>query len=302
MEKILIITSSYDKTCDYLIKKYRDVDFFRLDFDCFSKYSISFFNNQFCISNKDHSILEEDCCSIYYRKPSPENLSGIIDRKYHSFAYKEAYSLIEGIVEAFSGACLSKPSIMRPAGNKILQARLAKNVGFEYPKYLITNSAAKVNEFNSDKSIVKPLSVGVIQDERSKEFVQTNLLNENIDLEALKYSPSYFQRYQSKDYECRATFIGKKAFIIKIESENDIDWRKLNNKINYSVCEMPNDIYTKCLLFMKECKLEFGCFDFIIKNNIWYFLEMNVNGQWAWLEFEVGVDISGEIMRYLRGK
>ncbi len=297
-----MITSSYDKTCDYLIKKYNHVNFFRLDVDCFSKYSISFADNQFVISDEESSLLEENCCSIYYRKPSPENLNNIIDNKYQSFAHKESYSLIEGIVEAYSGICLSKPSIMRPAGNKVLQARIANVVGFDLPKYLITNDAEKIHELAPEKAIVKPLSVGVIQDEKSKEFVQTNLLNKNIDLKALKYSPAYFQKYQKKDYECRVTFVGKKAFPVKIESENDIDWRKQDNNIIYSVCEIPHDVYCKCLLFMDKCKMNFGCFDFIIHDNYWYFLEMNVNGQWAWLEFEVGIDISGEIMRYLCDK
>jgi len=45
--------------------------------------------------------------------------------------------------------------------------------------------------------------------------------------------------------------------------------------------------------------MEFGCFDFIVNNDEWYFLEMNSNGQWAWLEFETGSPISQEIVEYL---
>ena len=253
------------------------------------------------ISNNECKIVESDCCAIYYRKPSPEDLDGIIDNKYQPFAHKEAHSLIEGIVEAFGGICLTKPSIMRPAGNKIFQARIATDIGFELPKYLMSNDAVKVHELKTQKTIVKPLAVGVIQDDRTKEFVQTNLLDETISLETLKYSPAYFQHYMKKDYECRATFIDKSAYIVKIDSENDVDWRKLDNQISYSVCEMPESIYDKCLQFMERCNMVFGCFDFIICENNWYFLEMNVNGQWAWLEFETGLDISGGIVRYLSG-
>ena len=138
-------------------------------------------------------------------------------------------------------------------------------------------------------------------DEKTKEFVQTNIVDANINLDALKYSPSYFQLYQKKDYEIRATFVSSEVFVVKIESLNEIDWRKSDNKITYSVCEMPDDIYNKCIKFMKLCKMDFGCFDFIVHNDSWYFLEMNVNGQWAWLEFETELDISGSIVRYLRG-
>lgn len=299
MSKILVITSSYDKTCDYIIEKYHDIEFFRVDVDLFSHYSISFTCNKFVISRGTVQLCESDCKAIYYRKPSPQDLNGIIDSKYHSFSHKEAYSLIEGIVEAFNGKCLTKPSIMRPAGNKVLQARIAEQVGFMMPKYLMTNDAVRVKEFSSEERIVKPLSTGMLQDKNSKEFVQTNILDKNIPFEALKYSPAYFQQYAKKDYECRVTFIGEQAFVVKIQSENTIDWRKTNNSISYSIGEMPQDIYVKCLNFMKSCKMGFGCFDFIIYRNIWYFLEMNVNGQWAWLEFETGLDISGSVVRYL---
>ncbi len=301
MDKILIVTSSYDKTSDYIIKKYKSIDFFRFDLDRFSEYSISFTNGYFDIKHKEASIRESSCLSIYYRKPSSENLSDVIENKYHPFAHKEAYSLIEGIVESFDGTCLTKPSVMRPAGNKIRQAKLANKIGFEMPDYLITNDAHLVDRYKSEKAIVKPISVGVIQDEKTKEFVQTNLLDSSIELIALKYSPAYFQRYQAKDFEVRATFVGKEVFVVKIVSQNSVDWRKAGNKINYSVCEMPKDIYEKCIKFMKLSNMEFGCFDFIVKNDNWHFLEMNVNGQWAWLEFETGLDISGSIVRYLGG-
>ena len=47
--------------------------------------------------------------------------------------------------------------------------------------------------------------------------------------------------------------------------------------------------------------MKFGCFDFIIKDDLWFFLEMNANGQWAWLEFETGLNISGAIIDFLTG-
>ncbi len=302
MGKILIVTSSYDKTCDYIEQKYAEYSFFRFNLDKFSEYQISFTNDGFFIGNNNGHIYESSCNAIYYRKPSPEDLNDVIESKYHSFAHKEAYSLIEGIVESFRGVCLTKPSIMRPASNKLFQARIAEQVGFEIPAYLMTNNAKSVTKFHSNKTIVKPLSVGVIQDDKTKEFVQSNLFNPDIALDFLMYSPSYFQSYQSKDYEVRATFVDTEAHIVKIKSENAIDWRKSDNNITYSVCEMPNDIYDKCIAFMRRCKMSFGCFDFIVQNDNWYFLEMNVNGQWAWLEFETSLDISGSIMRYLSDK
>lgn len=300
-DKILIFTSSYDKTCDYIICKYKDINFFRFNFDNFSSYKVSTSSTGFKIQSSHGGIDTDTCKSIYFRKPTHENLDNTFDKIYHQFAHREAYSLIEGITESFSGTCLSKPSVMRRAGNKVGQAMLAKKVGFTIPDLLITNDLNEVKKFKERKSIVKPLSIGTVVKENKKEYVQTNILNPHFDLEYLKYAPTYFQKYIEKDFEVRVTFIGKKAFPIKIESENKIDWRKPGNKVKYSITEMPNFIYNKCVNFLSLCEIQFGCFDFIVKDNLWYFLEMNTNGQWAWLEFETGACISEEIVGFLNG-
>lgn len=300
--KILIFTSTYDKTCDYLMSKYRDSNFYRFDFDNFSSYKVTTSSDGFKIINSSYADIDTNTCkSIYFRKPTHENLDNIFDEKYHNFAHREAYSLIEGITESFAGTCLSKPSIMRRAGNKVSQAMLAKKVGFIMPELIITNDLIEVNKLKIQQSIVKPLSMGTVLEKHTKEFVQTNMINLDFDLNSLKYAPAYFQKYMEKDFEVRITFVGKKAFPVKIDSENKIDWRKPGNNIKYSLCELPNSIYSKCLDFLKSSEMQFGCFDFIVKDNEWYFLEMNSNGQWAWLEFETNLCISEEIVRLLNG-
>ena len=299
--QILIFTSGYDKTCDYLISKYKNSDFYRFNFDNFSSYKVTTSSDGFKINSSYGYIDTNSCQSIYFRKLMYENLDGIFDRKYHNFAHREAYSIIEGITESFTGTCLSKPSIMRKAGNKVSQAMLAKKVGFTIPNLLITNDFSQVNTLKKNQSIVKPLAIGTVIEENIKEFVQTNILNSDFSLEFLKYSPAYFQEYVEKDFEARVTFVGKKAFPVKIDSENKVDWRKLNNNVKYSLCEIPDSIYNKCIDFLHSSEIQFGCFDFIVKDNIWYFLEMNSNGQWAWLEFETGTGISEEIVRVLNG-
>ena len=296
---VLVITSSHDRTCDYLISKYKEVNFFRFNVDKFSTYKISISADRFEINNRFREINNNNCKSIYYRKPVPEDLIGIYEEKYHQFSYRESYSLIEGLAEGFSGKCLSRPSSMRRSWNKVFQAMTASEVGFKLPKLSITNNTDSVKHLCENKSIVKPLSIGSIADSSHKEYVQTNLYDSKCDLSFLKYTPAYFQLYIEKDYEVRVTFVGKKAFSVKIDSEDAVDWRKPGNKVDYSVFEIPESIYMNCLNYLDKTDMAFGCFDFIVSGEEWYFLEMNSNGQWAWLEFETGLAISKEIIGYL---
>lgn len=298
-DTILIITSSFDQTCDYLISKFEKIDFFRFNMDYFSTYKISISADRFSISNQYREVNSENCKAIYFRKPTREDLSGIYETKYHDFAYKECYSIIEGLAEYFPGRCLSRPSIMRKAGNKIYQALIAKEVGLKIPPLMITNDKKSVDLITSQTSIVKPLATGAIIERNEKEYVQTNLFISRYDLSTLNYTPSYFQQYMKKDYEVRATFVGRKEFTVRIDSTDQIDWRRAGNNISYKISSLPKSVYESCLRLLEKSNMEFGCFDFIVNEDEWYFLEMNSNGQWAWLEFETGLSISEEIIGYL---
>lgn len=265
----------------------------------FSTYKISISSEGFSISNQYREVSNNSCKSIYFRKPVQEDLTGVYEQKYHQFSHRESYALVEGLAEFFPGKCLSRPSVMRRSGNKVFQALIASEVGFKIPTLSITNDIESVEKIRKNISIVKPLSIGAITDKNHKEYVQTNLYDEKVDLSLLKYTPAYFQKYIDKDYEVRITFVCKKSFSVRIDSEDSVDWRKLGNNIKYSICEIPEHIYSNCLSFLERTKMEFGCFDFIILKGEWYFLEMNANGQWAWLEFETGLPISKEIVGYL---
>lgn len=299
---ILIITSSYDHTCDFLINKYPEVFFFRLNTDYFYEYKISYGSDGFIIkSNNGGSITSAECSAIYYRKPTNQDLEDVIEPKYRNFVHKECISLIEGIADSFGGLCLSSPSKMRKADNKIIQANVAKKVGFNIPKFLIGNNSDLIFNKNhhDEEYIVKPLASGIVSDGLTKEYVQTNLYSSEKTEEMLKYSPVYFQTYQEKDYETRVTVVDGVFFCIRIDSENKIDWRKYNNRTSYSVNIIPENVRLKCLEYMSYFDMTFGCFDFIIKNDVWYFLEMNANGQWLWLELATGVEISAAVMKVL---
>lgn len=298
-KKILMITGSHDRTCDYIERKYPETQFFRLNLDEFSTYFISVTANGFCIETKTGTITSESCSAIYYRKPIAENLNGVFQEKYHRFAHSESFSLIDGIMESFKGTCLSRPSILRKANNKILQLSLASEIGFSLPKSIITNSHDRIKKIQEEELIVKPLSVGTVDHEGTREYVQTNLVDSSIDASLLKFCPSYFQQYIEKDYELRVTVIGNDFHTVRIDSKNKIDWRKANNEVSYSLTDLPDVVSQQCITFMNSMSINFGCFDFMVKDEELYFLEMNANGQWAWLDEITQFGISKSLIKYL---
>ena len=299
MKKILIVTSSNDLTVDYLLKKFSTIPFFRFNLDQFSKYECSYTEDGFILKSSDAIISSEDCGSIYYRKPTFEDLNDIYDVQYHNFSHGESYSLIEGIIEAFSGPCLSRPSILKRANNKILQLNIAKSCGFRMPQSVITNSRAMIDSIIADKKIVKPIASGTIIKNGSKEFVQTNIFNPVFNTENLCYTPSYFQEFIDKDFEIRTTIVGSHISSVKIESRDRVDWRRPNNIVKYSHFNLPEHIERSCIALLNQLELQFGCIDILVKNDEFYFLELNANGQWAWLEMDLNLKISNSIIGLL---
>lgn len=186
MEQILVITCSYDLTVDYIIKRFDNIKFFRLNTDRLDDYQISFYNSGWSIINEFNSITNKDVISIYYRKPVLPQLERF-DPKYHNYMQKEILTLIEGIIEQFDGKCLSKPTILRRADNKIVQLQLAEKIGFQMPLSLITNSGDAANMFCKDHcTIVKPLSVGKIQFKNKIGIIQTNVVNDSLKFDGLE--------------------------------------------------------------------------------------------------------------------
>lgn len=299
-KKILVITSSYDRTVDSIISRFSpDINFFRFDVDNMSAYDVAVNGDYFCIKAEKSSLDSYNCKSIYYRKPSNIQIQKIFDSPYDQFATRELFALVEGVAEIFDGPCLTRPSVMKLAGNKIFQGKIAKKCGFNQPKSMITNRTTNIPDISSGKLIVKPLAVGAINFSNHKEFVQTNIYDPSISTESLTYSPAYFQEYLKKDFEVRLTIINGNFFSVKIQSDNLVDWRKGGAKNTYTFIETPSDIKYKCEEYLSQMGMVFGCFDFIVFENEWFFLEMNVNGQWGWLEAEVDIDISSKIMEYL---
>lgn len=305
MKSVLIITNTIDLTSDYIINKFSDkFIFFRFNTDRFYDYNIEVTPESTIIEYKDHSssinILK--CDALYYRKISLPDLNDY-EVKYRQLMQREMLTVIDGIAETTGKTAITRPSILRRADNKVVQLKIAKEIGFTLPDSLITNSDLSASGFcNKAMSIVKPISFGKIIDINRVGFIQTNLVNNDQELEGLSSSPAYFQSYVSKDYEIRLTIVKEQLFGVRIDSTDKVDWRKENAVIQYSKIDIPSDLAEKCLKMMERLNLNFAAFDFIVRGEEYYFLELNANGQWLWLEEKLDLTISEAIVNCLSGE
>jgi len=247
--RVLIITSSVDLTCDYIIKKYGSaINFYRFNIDLFNDYEVSIKNHSINIRNKFWNINTREIHAIYYRKISFQNLTNIFNKQYHYYIHREIFSVVEGIIESFDGICLSKPSILRNADNKIIQLKFAQQIGFIVPELNICNSSSQIKKFTKKyECIVKPISYGKIENGNNQLVMQTNKVDNDISYQTLSYCPAYFQKFIEKDFDVRVTIVGNTIFPVKIFSRNKVDWRKDYKTLRYEPFTLPPEIEKMCV-------------------------------------------------------
>lgn len=316
MTNVLVITNKSDITSDFIVKrlKERNISFYRFNTEEVSKSCFLTFDFQ-----KDLFILSDtilcrqlnlkEFTSVYFRRPELPvlNICNLSSGEFQ-FLRNEFHYTLEGLYKILKDSYWVSPIYaIREAENKIYQLELAKSIGFSIPNSIVTNIYADSLEFynrNDTDCIIKPIKSGLIDDKESPKVVFTNQLKGKLIKEQVELSPNFFQAHIKKSYDVRVTMVGEKAFAVLIDSqkntETQIDWRRGEYPLKHTKIELPDKILEQCISLLKVLNLRFGAIDFILDAaGNFTFLEINPNGQWAWIEKRTGYEISNEIVNLL---
>jgi len=315
MIDILLITNKGDITTDFVVKELTKAkaSFYRLNTEDFlSKFflNFNFHKNEFTLFDNERKI-EIDLLkikSVYYRRPIlPSKTTNNLTRGEEIFIINEITNYLEGLYKILKNAFWISPVFaIREAESKIHQLQVAKELGFNIPPSLITTDYKITEEFITEfKSIIKPIKTGFIEDEGNEKIIFTTLFDDNSQLERIQTCPTYFQKFINKTSDIRVTVIGNKVFAAQILSqeydETKIDWRKAERiKLQYEKIELSSTLSDLCIKLTKKLGLNFGAIDFVKdENGGFLFLEINPNGQWAWIEKQLDYNLSYEISKLL---
>lgn len=320
---VLVLTNSVDGIhTDIVIRKLerRGIATFRCDVDRLMSgdIAVNFCVNQdtfgFEMVDANRRVLSDDIKSVWYRRPNRFS-SRIADPVQRKYAETETNQFLEGLWSATINNVfwLSNPVQLERARKKVLQLKIARELGFTVPRTIITNDPELVRrffEFCKGQIIFKAIHHEMLDYEDKSFNIPTTLVSPArfAKLDLVKGMPSLFQEFVDKEYEVRITVVGNKVFPVKIDSqahaETSIDWRNPDfiEKLAYTQCSLSAETADKCCSMLRMLGLEFGAFDFVVdKQGCWYFLEVNPNGQWYWLENLAGVLISDAIVDKLAG-
>lgn len=302
---ILIITHKEDYTSDFLIDKLnsRNIPYFRLNCEDCLKTNISL---RFGNPTSHHIFTEKRFKSVWYRRTKLPSVTGL-RKEEELYVLSEIDAFLTNLFQLVDAKWLSKPIALQLAENKFLQLGLAQQIGFNIPKTIVTTNRDELADFirSNEKTIIKPIYSGRVEytDETAKLIFSSIVPPSVVDrLEAFELTPAIFQEYIEKEYELRVTVVDGRFFSAKVNSQLDsetmVDWRRKNLK--FEPCSIPDELGLKCQAMLKRLNISFGAFDFIkARNGEYYFLEINPNGQWAWIEMDTGLMISEAIINFL---
>jgi glutathione synthase/RimK-type ligase-like ATP-grasp enzyme len=315
---VLLITNKGDITTDFIVRelKSQHISFYRLNTEEITKSISLSFNiekSQYLVLDIESST-SYDCSkftSVYYRRPEIPGISiegltygeEIFIRNEHTF-------FLEGFYKILKNAFWFSPVYsIREAENKVYQLIKARELGFQIPKSILTTNYQSALEFYNlmnSNCIIKPIKSGLISEQDHEKVVFTSKIAQFPESPAsIQNCPSYLQELIEKKSDLRVTVVGNKIFATEILSQENedtkIDWRRGENILIHRKVSIPKDIEKKCVKLVKDLNLKFGAIDFIIdKNGKYIFLEINPNGQWAWIEYQTKYPISKEIVEILK--
>ena len=312
-DTVLFVTASYDLAPDYVgasLQRY-GVPYFRLDTDRFpfevqAEFSPS---TGIKIRDGDRTIQGAEIKSVWYRRNVAPFFPAVLDAGLQDFCERENRAFLEGTLWSLpTNRWLSSPSAIWKAERKPYQLSVAHHLGFSIPRTVITNDEAVVHNFSQGHQLVgKAVSSGYISTEEGNKGIFTSEISSKDleDLNGLALAPVTFQDKVEKTSDIRVTVVGEDVFAVEILSQgratSRVDWRATDDPdLQHRIHELPQSLIDRCRTLVAHFGLDFGAIDFALTpKGDYIFFEINPNGEWVWLEEQLGLPISDKIARWL---
>jgi glutathione synthase/RimK-type ligase-like ATP-grasp enzyme len=311
---VLVITNDHDEHADAVIKELdrRAVPVFRFhpdDFTHAASISMEICNGRIDgeIRNAHRRVAFHDVCAAWYRRsralfaplPSLNLLQGDLE----NFVSVQSSATLTGLFAGLQTMWVGQPFKLRWAEVKALQLAEASKAGLATPTTLISNdpdrAAVFVEALGDTDCAVKPLIATRVDGDEGARLPLTTVLPRGHALDSVALSPNIFQPYVEKAYELRCVVMGDEIFTAKLDSQahesTRKDWRAgavEGEDVEYEVYDLPEPVQVGLHRLMRSFEINFASIDLIVTpEGEFVFLDLNPNGQWLWLEEELGLPL-----------
>ena len=281
---IFISTCSQDTTTDIVMKELDANDVLRFNIDRPEDFTWDFHRAGFRVTDKvnGREITDKSLTSFYLRKPM-----------YFDFIDVPKYGCVENwrreetteLFNDFFRECQNRGrvTLVRSQNNKYgkLRQLLTAEKYFRVASWHFFHGDLP-GELTRGRWVVKSMTSTPIGE--GKIFFVKEVNPRVLDLNY----PWFVQERIDGEEEVTVVYVDGKTYAANAprDSFGGEDSRKslMENPISWPRCELSSQEEQAIKGFMDETGYRFGRFDFIRKDGELWFLELNPNGQWAWLD------------------
>lgn len=313
---LLLVTNRRDITMDYVVAELRrrGEPHMRLNTEMLPQALCTMAGHPrdaWSISLGGETVRGSQISAAYFRRPGAPSVSDQVeDTGERAYIEAEWSSFLKSLYSRLEGRWLNSPAKIFMAEDKPMQLLLAHEIGFHVPQALITNDISSARVITEGgQAIGKPLRQAVLTGETERVIFTSRLGQIDDDqAEAIALTPFIVQTEVLKQYDVRVTVVGERVFATAIWSqenpETETDWRQGSRPdLRHEKVVLPEHVQRKCIALVAGLGLRYGAIDLICDRSgkLW-FLEINPNGQWAWIENLTGYPIASAIVDELTGK
>lgn len=307
---LLLVTNRRDITMDYVVAELhrRGQPYMRLNTELLPKALCTmagYPRDAWSISLDGETVHGEEVTGAYFRRPGAPIISDdVSDEGERAYIGAEWSSFLKSLYSRLDGRWLNSPTKIFIAEDKPMQLLLAQEIGFDVPRVAVTNDIKSVRSIAANgQAVGKPLRQAVLTGDTERVMFTTRLGSiDDGHADAIALTPFITQTEVVKQYDVRVTVVGERVFATAIwsqdYSETEVDWRQGSRPdLQHERIELTEAVQEQCVELVRRLGLRYGAIDLVRdKAGKLWFLEINPNGQWAWIENLTGYPIASAIV------
>ena len=240
----------------------------------------------------DRTLRSDDCAGVWWRRP--ETPLSVIAGPSRDAIRDQWRALAIGLAVVDGPTWVSNPGRISAAEDKSHQLRAAGAAGLLVPETLWTNDIEEALAFVEHwarGAVAKSIATAWWEVAGRAHFVYASLVDAG-DLptsERLAQAPVCFQQPISPKRDIRVTVVGDAVFaaeraVAGSERNEPLDWRRAT-EAPWSRYVLPDEIARSCRALVETFGLRFSGIDLAVDTDgRHWFLELNPNGEWGWLQ------------------
>jgi hypothetical protein len=288
---VLIITNEQDLGADYVVLELerRHVAVLRCNAERFAQWRV------FLRPGRDWRLFDPQgrqissgsTSGIWWRRPGPPTFDIGLSAGESRALVDQWQAVAEGLASVPGPRWVSPPAAIAAAEDKARQLAAAQQLGFAVPETVWTNDLARARSLAADgRTVVKTVTAAHWEDGHEAAFVfarPLELADLPSDASSFASAPAALQAKVDPKRDVRVTVVGSSVLAAETSTAN-LDWR-VEPQAEWASHELSDDVTDKCRRLVAALGLHFGGIDLVLDaNGTYWFLEINPNGEWGWLQ------------------